>query len=105
MKGYVRLHSAKLGSRPNSVELYNPPRRGCQMDDVLTIAQIEAQFASEWVLVEDPQTNEALAVQSGTVRWHSKDREEVYRQAVALHLKRFAILYTGKMPKDTAIVL
>ena len=75
------------------------------MDDILTIAQIEAQFASEWVLVEAPQTNDALEVQSGRVRWHSKDREEVYRQAVILRLKRFAILYTGKMPEDTAIVL
>ena len=75
------------------------------MDDILTIAQIEAQFTSEWVLVEDPQTNEALEVQNGTVRWHSMDREEVYRQAVALRPRRFAILYTGKMPKDTAIVL
>ena len=75
------------------------------MDDILTIAQIEAQFASEWVLVEDPQTNDALEVQSGKVRWHSKDREEVYRQAVVLHPKRFAILYTGKILEDTAIVL
>ena len=75
------------------------------MDDILTIAQIEAQFASEWVLVEAPQTNDALEVQSGKVRWHSKDREEVYRQAVVLRLKRFAILYTGKMPEDTAIIL
>ena len=75
------------------------------MDDILTLAQIEAQFDSEWVLVEAPQTNDALEVQSGKVRWHSKDREEVYRQAVVLRLKRFAILYTGKMPEDTAIVL
>ena len=75
------------------------------MDDILTIAQIEAQFASEWVLVESPQTNDSLKVQSGKVRWHSKDREEVYRQAVALRPKRFAILYTGKMPEDTAIIL
>ena len=75
------------------------------MDDIITIAQIEAQFASEWVLVESPQTNDSLEVQSGKVRWHSKDREEVYCQAVVLHPKRFAILYTGKMPEDTAIVL
>ena len=75
------------------------------MDDILTIAQIEAQFASEWVLVEAPQTNDALEVQGGKVRWHSKDREEVYRQAVALRPKRFVILYTGKMPEDTAIIL
>ena len=75
------------------------------MGDVLTIAQIEAQFSSEWVLVEEPETNQALEVQRGKVRWHSKDREEVYRKAVELRPKRFAVLYTGQMPEDTAIVL
>jgi len=75
------------------------------MEEVLTIAQIEAQFDSEWILVGDPQTNEALEVQSGKVLWHSKDREEVYRKAVELRPRRSAMLYTGKMPKDTAVVL
>ena len=75
------------------------------MDDVLTIDQIHAQFASEWVLIEAPQTNDVLEVQGGNVRSHSKDREEVYRKAVALRPERFAIVYTGQMPKDTAIVL
>lgn len=75
------------------------------MEDVLTVAQIEAQFPSEWVLIEEPRTNDALEVQSGKVHWHSKDREEVYRKVVEMHPKRFAILYTGKMPEDTAIVL
>lgn len=75
------------------------------MDDVLTIAEIEAQFKSEWVLIEDPQTNELLEVQSGKVRCHSKDRDEVYREAVKLRPRRFAMLYTGTIPKDTAIVL
>ena len=75
------------------------------MNDVMTIAEIEAEFTSEWVLVEDPQTNEALEVQRGMVRWHSKDRDEVYRKAVELHPKRFAVLYTGRMPEGTAIVL
>jgi hypothetical protein len=75
------------------------------MDDVMSIAEIDRQFESEWVLVEDPKTNEALEVQSGKVRWHSKDRDEVYRKAVELRPKRFAMLYTGKLPKDTAIVL
>lgn len=75
------------------------------MNDGLTIAEIEAQFESEWVLVEDPQTNESLEVQSGKVRYHSKDRDEVYRAAVKLRPKRFAILYTGTLPKGTAIVL
>ncbi len=75
------------------------------MSEILTIAQIESQFQSEWILIEEPQTNEALQVQSGKVSWHSKDRDEVYRKAIEIHPKRFAILYTGKMPQDTAIVV
>jgi len=75
------------------------------MDDVMSLAQIESQFSSEWVLVEDPETNQALEVQRGKVRWHSKDREEVYRKAIELRPRRFAVLYTGQIPEDTAIVL
>ncbi len=75
------------------------------MDEILTLAQIDAQFQSEWVLIEEPRTNEALEVQSGKVCWHSKDREEVYRKVMEIHPQRFAILFTGKMPRDTAIVL
>ena len=75
------------------------------MSDMLTLAEIEAQFVSEWVLIEDPQTNNALEVQSGKVLYHSKDRDEVYREAVRLRPKRFAMLYTGTLPRDTASVL
>ncbi len=75
------------------------------MDEILTAVQIETQVESEWVLVEDPQTDEALKVRRGKVRWHSKDRDEVYRKAVELRPTRFAILYTGKIPKDAAVVL
>ena len=75
------------------------------MDRVLTLKQIEERFESEWVLVEEPETNDALEVQRGKVLWHSKDRDQVYRKAVELRPKRFAMLYTGKIPKDTAIVL
>ena len=75
------------------------------MGRVMTLVEIEAQFQSEWVLVEDPQTDDALNVQGGKVIAHSKDRDEVYRQATASRPKRFAILYTGTYPKDVAIVL
>ena len=75
------------------------------MDKALTIDEIHRRFAGEWVLVEDPVTNEDLEVVRGIVRHHSKDRDEVYRQAIALRPQRFAMLYTGAIPKDTAIVL
>ena len=57
------------------------------MDKVLSISEIEAQFMSEWVLVEDPQTNDFFEVQIGKVIYHSKDRDEVYRKAVQLRPK------------------
>ena len=75
------------------------------MDKQMTIEEIESQFDSEWVLVEDPQTNEALEVLGGRVVHHSKDRDEVYRKAVSLRPKRSAVVYTGEIPEDTAVVL
>jgi uncharacterized pyridoxal phosphate-containing UPF0001 family protein len=72
---------------------------------LMTLQEMEKQFDSEWILVGDPQTNEALEVVKGMVLCHSKDRDEVYRAAVKLRPKRSAILYTGHMPPDTAIVL
>ncbi len=75
------------------------------MEKEMTLAEIENQFDSEWVLVEEPETNEDLEVIKGKVLHHSKDRDEVYRKAVALRPKRSAILYTGEIPEDTAVVL
>ncbi|MEK6410133.1 MAG: hypothetical protein AABN34_24675 [Acidobacteriota bacterium] len=51
------------------------------MSEVLTVAEIKSKYDSEWVLIEDPQTNEALEVQSGRVLYYSKDRDEFDRKA------------------------
>jgi hypothetical protein len=75
------------------------------MDKDMTIEEIESQFDSEWVLIEDPRTDEALNVLGGKVLHHSKDRDEVYRKAVSLRPKRSAVIYTGEIPEDTAVVL
>jgi hypothetical protein len=75
------------------------------MHPLLEITDIERQFPSEWILVGNPCTNDRLEVLSGEVLAHSRDRDEVYRQAIALRPGRFAMLYTGTMPKDAAIIL
>ncbi len=75
------------------------------MNETMTLAEIEARFASEWVLIGDPQTDENLCVRGGVVLCHSKDRDEVYRKAVELRPKRFAMHYTGAIPADTEVVL
>ena len=75
------------------------------MSEVLTVEEIQSRYESEWVLVEDPQTDDNLEVRGGRVSCHSKDRDEVYRRAASLRPKRFAVLYTGDIPEGTAVVL
>jgi len=75
------------------------------MNDVMSLAEIEAQFKSEWVLIGDPETTEALEIKKGKVLWHSKDRDELYRKAKEFHPKHSAILFTGTIPKDMVIIL
>jgi hypothetical protein len=69
----------------------------------MTHRQMLDRFDSEWVLIDDPQTDESLEVEAGYVVWHSKDRDD--RKAIELRPRRFALLYTGRMPEGTAIVL
>ena len=75
------------------------------MNKTLTITEIELQFDSEWVLLEDPQTNEAFEVQSGKVLYHSKNRDEFDRKALDFHPKRFAVLYTGQPSEEMEFAL
>ena len=75
------------------------------MSQVLTLVEMQSQYEAEWILVGEPGTDEALEMRSGTVMFHSKDRDEVYRKAIELQPKRFAMVYTGSLPENTAIVL
>jgi len=77
------------------------------MGEVLTRAEIEVRFPGEWVLVDEPQTDQYLHVQGGKVVYHSKHRDEVYRQVETLlpSPRTFTVLYTGPMPECIAINL
>jgi hypothetical protein len=75
------------------------------MKQILSLSEIEEQFDSEWVLVGDPETDDELNVKQGMVLCHSKNRDEVYRKAREIHPNHSAILYTGKLPDDVAVVL
>jgi hypothetical protein len=75
------------------------------MKVILSFSEIKEQFDSEWVLVENPETGGDFNVKQGVVLWHSKNRDEVYRKAREIQPMHSAILYTGKLPDDVAIVL
>ena len=71
----------------------------------MTLSQMKSRFPDEWILIGDPDTDRALNVRGGKVLHHSKDRDEVYREGISLRPTRCAVLYTGRMPEDTAIIL
>jgi hypothetical protein len=75
------------------------------MDELLSIAEIKARCAPDWVLIGEPQIDEFQHVRAGKVLFHSPDREEVYRKAIDLRPGHFAFRYLGEFPEDMAFAL
>ncbi|MBM4166039.1 MAG: hypothetical protein FJ218_03860 [Ignavibacteria bacterium] len=75
------------------------------MQNILTSQEINEQFHSEWVLLENPETNEQLEILRGKLLFHSKDRDEVYRKSLEIKPRSSAILFTGEIPEGTAVIL
>ncbi len=73
----------------------------------MTIDQIKEKYTDAWVLIEDPQTDEALEVLAGKVLYHSKNRDEFDREALKFHPKHFAVIYKGDstLPEGMAYAL
>ena len=71
----------------------------------LTIAEIEAKYPNEWVLLAEPAKRlNSLQVTGGCVLTHSADREEFDRRLLELtkspELGDIAVFYTGKPNPD-----
>jgi hypothetical protein len=81
------------------------PEADADMDEILTIDEIKARYAPEWVLIGEPQTDEFQYLRAGKVLFHSPDREQVYLKAIELRPGHFAFRYLGDLPEDMAFVL
>jgi hypothetical protein len=75
------------------------------MTEILSLAEIQARYDGEWVLIGDPEADASLKVQRGQVLCHSKSRDEVYRQARLLKPAHSAFLFVGCLPKDMEVIL
>ena len=74
------------------------------MDQVLTMEEIEARYAPDWVLIGDLETNESHEVLSGKVLLHGPDRDELYRKAKEFPPGRFAVRFLGTWPEDRVLI-
>lgn len=75
------------------------------MNEVMTWAEIEEAFDSEWVLIEDPETTRSHEIVRGMVVFHGSDRAEAYRMLNELRPLHPAVLYVGATPTDMVFAL
>jgi hypothetical protein len=75
------------------------------MDEVLTIDEIKARYAPDWVLIGEPETDEHLEVRAGKVLFHGPDGDEVCRKAAEYPPGRYALQFLGEFPEDLVLVL
>ena len=75
------------------------------MNEILTIDEIQARYAPDWVLIGEPQTDESLGVRAGKVLFHSPDQDEVCRKAAEYPPGRYALRFLGTVPDDLVLVL
>jgi len=81
------------------VEVSNMP------EEILTLEEMKTRYPSEWILVENPETDEHLEIRRGKVLFHSKDRDELDRKDRELHPQSAAYIYTGEIPENSAVIL
>jgi hypothetical protein len=76
------------------------------MGEVLTIEEIYAQYPDEWVLIDQPESDEYQRVRRGTVVFHSPDRDAVAAKAMELPIPRHAaVRFTGIRKPGHVLIL
>jgi hypothetical protein len=77
------------------------------MDEVLTIDELKTRYPDEHLLLVDFVNDEHGRVIAGRVLCHSKDREEMWRQAIELQPKpkHSAHVFTRTTPDKTIYML
>jgi|GEM_PF-981584 len=75
------------------------------MPKELSLAEIQASFSEQWLLIGEPRLNEVLQLLGGQVLCHSQDRDEVFRFLVAHRVRRFVLIYAGSNPSGQELAL
>ncbi len=72
----------------------------------MTIAEIEAQFPNQWVLVNELKKDRDGLAEGGRVVAHDSNRDSVYSAAAAIPVPRdIAVFHTGPIPEDVVFIL
>jgi hypothetical protein len=76
--------------------------------EYLSMAEIEAKYPNEWVLIDRPKVDRYERTTAGWLLFHSADKEEVFRRAMEIPSPRsVAFLFIGgpRLAEDEAFAL
>ena len=72
--------------------------------EMMTMDEIKARYAPDWVLIVEPQVDEFQCLHGGKVLFHSPVRDEVYDKAIELRPGHCAFRFLGEAPKDMVFI-
>jgi len=75
------------------------------MDDYLTLDEIEARYSPDWVLIDEPKTDELQQLLGGRVVDRGQDRDVLYRRAKELGLHHVAVRKLGPWLEEMVLLL
>ena len=75
------------------------------MAEVMSLQEMRERYCGQWVLVGYEELDDDLNVLQGEVLAHSPDKDQVYRQLMAMRGKKISVEYMGEVPEDLAVVL
>ena len=67
---------------------------------VLSMGEMEVELGGQWVLLEDPFTDEYMRPIGGRLLWHTPNRKNLHEKAMELSPKSAAFWYIGPLPQD-----
>jgi hypothetical protein len=61
------------------------------MDELLTVEEMKARYAPDWVLIAEPQTDGLHRLLRGKVVFHGPDPDDRWYKAIELNRDRAAV--------------
>ncbi len=74
------------------------------MSEFVTVAQVEAMYPDEWVLLGDVKYDQKKQVVGGVILFHGHSREKMYQEAVKLKPKQSATVPPSNIDSDSVFM-
>jgi len=69
------------------------------------MSEIKSRFPNEWILIENPETDDSMNLIRGRVSAHASERSKLLRPKQFERPMDCAVIYTGTLSSEVAVIL